>query len=313
VSRRGLASLGASLAAHGAGLALVFLLVQGESLPALLFVDLTREPGPGGAAASAPSGGAPASAQPGAVGPRAPAGRRGPGPPTTPPAPRATPRAAPPAPAAPALVAPAEPSPAAASAAATAPAAASAAAPIAAIAAAPGASLAVAPPRPAGEGAPARAGNVGAGGRGGAAFDAPPGVGLGLGPSAMAGSGSGLGAGRAGAGGSGRGTLAAALPAPASPATEYGGYLAEVRRRIQEALRYPLAARRRGLAGTVQLEILIRADGEIGGVALAGSSSHRLLDDAALEAVRGLGPVPFPAGVAPRPLRVRLPVVFELE
>ncbi|OGK93418.1 MAG: hypothetical protein A2W08_10875 [Candidatus Rokubacteria bacterium RBG_16_73_20] len=63
----------------------------------------------------------------------------------------------------------------------------------------------------------------------------------------------------------------------------------------------------------MQLEILIRADGEIGGVALAGSSSHRLLDDAALEAVRGLGPVPFPAGVAPRPLRVRLPVVFELE
>ena len=51
MSRRGLASLAASLAAHGAGLALVVLLVGSESLPALLFVDLMREPGPGTAAA----------------------------------------------------------------------------------------------------------------------------------------------------------------------------------------------------------------------------------------------------------------------
>ena len=42
------------------------------------------------------------------------------------------------------------------------------------------------------------------------------------------------------------------------------------------------------------------------------SSSHRLLDDAALEAVRAVGRVPFPPGVRPRPLKMRLPVVFVL-
>jgi TonB family protein len=42
------------------------------------------------------------------------------------------------------------------------------------------------------------------------------------------------------------------------------------------------------------------------------SSSHALLDDAALDAARGLPRVPFPPDVRPRALRVRLPVVFEL-
>ncbi len=45
---------------------------------------------------------------------------------------------------------------------------------------------------------------------------------------------------------------------------------------------------------------------------LARSSSHDVLDEAAVDAVRSLRRVPFPADVRPRPLRVRLPVVFEL-
>jgi len=86
-----------------------------------------------------------------------------------------------------------------------------------------------------------------------------------------------------------------------------------VRRLIQESLQYPLAARRRGLKGTVHLEILIKPDGAISAVSVIGSSSHQMLDEAALEAVRNLGPQPFPAGLMPRPLRVRLPVVFDLQ
>jgi protein TonB len=111
--------------------------------------------------------------------------------------------------------------------------------------------------------------------------------------------------------------VALAPPGPAGlagePGAEYGGYLAGIRRRIQESLEYPQAARRRGIKGTVQLEITIKADGAIGGVSVAGSSSHPLLDDAALEAVRSLGRQPFPAGLLPKPLRVRLPVVFDLK
>jgi protein TonB len=86
-----------------------------------------------------------------------------------------------------------------------------------------------------------------------------------------------------------------------------------VRRRILDALRYPPPARSRGLTGTVYLEIFIESNGAIGDVAVTSSSSHPLLDEAALEAVRSLSPQPFPKGLKPRPLRVRLPVVFDLQ
>jgi protein TonB len=97
------------------------------------------------------------------------------------------------------------------------------------------------------------------------------------------------------------------------PGSEYGGYLLGVRRRIQESIQYPTSARRRGIKGTVNLEILIRADGAISSVSVAGSSSHSELDEAAVEAVRSLAPQPFPAGLKPRPLKVKLPVVFDLQ
>jgi periplasmic protein TonB len=113
------------------------------------------------------------------------------------------------------------------------------------------------------------------------------------------------------------GAVALAPSGPAGlagePGAEHDAYLAGIRRRIHESLEYPQAARRRGIKGTVQLEILIKADGAISGVSVAGSSSHPLLDEAALEAVRSLGRQPFPAGLLPRPLRVRLPVVFDLK
>jgi len=100
---------------------------------------------------------------------------------------------------------------------------------------------------------------------------------------------------------------------PGGPGAEYGAYLGGLRQRIQQSLRYPLAARRRGLSGTVHVEIVIRPDGVIGGVAVADSSLHAILDDAAVDAIRRLAPAPFPSDVQPRTLRVRLPVVFALE
>ena len=79
-----------------------------------------------------------------------------------------------------------------------------------------------------------------------------------------------------------------------------------------EALTYPAAARRRGMSGTVHLDISVEPTGRIADVLVVRSSSHELLDAAAVDAVRRLRHVPFPAGVRPRPVRVRLPVVFEL-
>ncbi len=93
---------------------------------------------------------------------------------------------------------------------------------------------------------------------------------------------------------------------------EYGPYLARFRQRIQEAVVYPLAARRRGLAGRVEVELVLEPSGRVRDVAVVSSSSHALLDDAAVEAVRSLQREPLPEHPKRQGLRVRLPVVFQL-
>lgn len=161
----------------------------------------------------------------------------------------------------------------------------------------------------------------------GAPGAAPPGAGVAGGALVQGG-----GEGRAGAGGGAASAPGArgggvggapdvshgfALATPGSgaggPAAEYGPYLGRLRQRIQGSLKYPLAARRRGLTGTVSIEITIRPDGTFSVVSVTDSSSHAVLDDAALETVKSLAPEPFPSDVPPRILRVRLPVVFALE
>jgi protein TonB len=85
-----------------------------------------------------------------------------------------------------------------------------------------------------------------------------------------------------------------------------------VRQRILGALQYPPAARQQGLTGTVHLEILVQPSGAISDVKIISTSSHAVLDKAALEAVRTVPPIGFPPGLAPRALRARIPVVFNL-
>lgn len=117
-----------------------------------------------------------------------------------------------------------------------------------------------------------------------------------------------------GLGVSGGSRLALALPAEGRggvPA-EYGPYLARFRQRVQDALVYPLAARRRGLSGAVELEVLIDPGGRVQNVAVSSSSSHALLDEAAADTVRQMAPVPMPETLPARPLKVKLPLVFEL-
>jgi protein TonB len=116
------------------------------------------------------------------------------------------------------------------------------------------------------------------------------------------------------AGGSGEGGGPALARTTAAPeiASAYGPYLVEFRRRIQAGLRYPPAARRRGLAGTAEIDVLVDARGRIERVEIHRSSTHAALDEAALDAVKRATPPPLPPGAPARPLRLRLPVVFEL-
>jgi protein TonB len=99
---------------------------------------------------------------------------------------------------------------------------------------------------------------------------------------------------------------AGAIPA------EYGPYLQRFRQRVQESLVYPLAARRQGLRGTVELDVWLDPAGRVRDVRVTRSSSHEVLDDAAVETIRRLGPLPFPESLPRRALRIRLPLVFEL-
>lgn len=115
-------------------------------------------------------------------------------------------------------------------------------------------------------------------------------------------------------GGAGGSTLALGTSGGGSGAipAEYGPYLQRFRQRVQEALVYPLAARRQGLRGSVELDVRLDPTGRVRDVKVARSSSHGLLDDAAIETVRHLEPLPFPESLPRRALLIRLPLVFDL-
>jgi len=117
-----------------------------------------------------------------------------------------------------------------------------------------------------------------------------------------------------GSGGGPGAPLALATPGTGGPgaAPEYGPYLRQFRQRVQERLIYPLAARRQGLGGTVELHVWLETTGRVRDVQVARSSSHSVLDDAAVETIRRVGPVPFPESLPRRPLLIRIPLVYEL-
>jgi protein TonB len=288
MSRRPLPGLAASLLAHAALIAgAAFIVPRADRLPPL-FVDLTQDPGagPGSPPATTPWGTTtarrpapprapawPAAQAPRAVEPPAPADV-----PATPAAPAPLAPAPPPSATAPPPAGTAPADPQAAAAAVTSPRS-SDAVPAALRAAAPDGVVSPS------------TGNTDT--RGDVVVSDHAGDGLG------ARGGQGLALARPGAG-------------PGDPAAGYAGYLAGLRQRVQEALGYPPPARRRGLAGTVTLEVTVLPSGAIGPVAVVESSSHALLDEAALATVRSLRAEPFPAHLPPRALRVRLPVVFQL-
>ena len=155
-------------------------------------------------------------------------------------------------------------------------------------------------------------------------------LGAGAGSTADDGSGEGLRGGAAsvagpGEPGLGTGSVQAALSrGDGGLPPEYEGYVRALRQRIQERLAYPEGAIRRRLQGTVEIEILVDPAGRIQQVRSAGDAGNigpaqdardggsPLLRDAAIRAAREAGPLPFPPGLPPRSLRIRLPVVFQL-
>lgn len=75
---------------------------------------------------------------------------------------------------------------------------------------------------------------------------------------------------------------------------------------------YPPLARRRQQEGTVILEVLVTSAGTVGGLAVHQSSGHSLLDEAALNGVKGWRFVPGRRGAAAVAMQVLVPVRFGL-
>lgn len=75
---------------------------------------------------------------------------------------------------------------------------------------------------------------------------------------------------------------------------------------------YPIAARRRGIEGSLVLDVLVTPEGSPRAVAVARSSGSALLDEAALEAVRRWRFRPARRGNEPVEGRVSVPIAFRL-
>lgn len=76
---------------------------------------------------------------------------------------------------------------------------------------------------------------------------------------------------------------------------------------------YPLAARRRGYQGTVVLNVLVNAEGRVENLWVADSSGYRLLDNAAVRAVKNWFFIPGKIGGKTVKMWVRIPVRFQLQ
>jgi TonB family protein len=111
------------------------------------------------------------------------------------------------------------------------------------------------------------------------------------------------------------GSIVASLPAGGSGGAvspEYEAYVRRLRERVQRRLVYPRMAVRRGEQGTVELDVEVGPDGRLAGIVVVEGAGPAALAAAAVEAVRAAGPFPFPDGLPPRALVIRLPVVFRL-
>lgn len=79
---------------------------------------------------------------------------------------------------------------------------------------------------------------------------------------------------------------------------------------VQQRISYPYMARRLGLEGKVVVSFLLTKGGEVKEIRVEESSSHKLLDENAVETIKKCSSL-FP--VPPTDVKVRLPISYRLE
>lgn len=94
----------------------------------------------------------------------------------------------------------------------------------------------------------------------------------------------------------------------------YAAYLHTWRERVERVgnLNYPDEAKRRGLRGTLELEVALGANGNVRQLKVRESSGHRILDDAAMRIVYMASPFPpFPEDLSAEVDVLRFAFVWE--
>ncbi len=66
----------------------------------------------------------------------------------------------------------------------------------------------------------------------------------------------------------------------------YAGYMRNLRQKIESIWVYPPEAAARGIYGDLKIQFTIRKDGRLGSIELVRTSGHKMLDDAALKALK---------------------------
>jgi protein TonB len=91
------------------------------------------------------------------------------------------------------------------------------------------------------------------------------------------------------------------------------GYSSQVRRRIVDAKFYPRTARKREIEGKPVVEFELRSDGQLMNYLIVRSSSNKILDKAAIDAVKNASPYPgIPKLLKLNSIRFNLPISFIL-
>lgn len=101
------------------------------------------------------------------------------------------------------------------------------------------------------------------------------------------------------------------VPAPARKA-DYGWLAGILLPRIETLKEYPVDARLKHLEGRVVVRIVIQEDGQIVSAAIAKSSGHHTLDQAALETIRKISPVTLTQPLEQSPVTLHVPIRYQL-
>jgi protein TonB len=71
---------------------------------------------------------------------------------------------------------------------------------------------------------------------------------------------------------------------------KYWGYMQRLKEQIEGAMKYPEEAAQRNISGEVYIRFTIKKDGRLGDVELLHTSGYKMIDDAALRALRDAAP-----------------------